>query len=67
MGVHRVTGRHLAAAILVLLAVGWALINGPVEGPVLWSLTPAHGFTVADLASVAAVMVAAVLVWPRRR
>jgi hypothetical protein len=60
------SGRHVVAAVLVVLAVVWVLVNGPVEGRVLWIITPTHGLTVADLASLAAVLVAVVLVWPRR-
>jgi hypothetical protein len=46
---------------LVAAAAIWVLVNGPVEGPVLLVLTPSHGITVADLPSLAALVIAAVL------
>jgi hypothetical protein len=53
--------RVVTAAVLVLAAVVWVLVNGPVEGPVLVVVSPDHGLTVADLFSVAAVLVAVLL------
>jgi hypothetical protein len=53
--------RVVTAAVLVLAAVVWVLVNGPVEGPVLVVVSPGHGLTVADLFSVAAVLVAVLL------
>ncbi len=50
--------RRLAAALLVLAAVAWVLVNGPVEGPTLFLVTRHHGLTAADLLSVCAVVVA---------
>ncbi|WP_305092773.1 hypothetical protein [Prescottella sp. R16] len=47
-----------AAGCLVALAVTWVFVNGPLEGHILWTLTPEHGVTVSDLLSVAAVAVA---------
>ncbi len=54
--------RLVSAAALVVAAFAWLLLNGPVEGPVLWQFSSSHGVTVADLGSVAAVLLAAVLV-----
>ena len=62
----RLSWRHVVAAVLVVLAVIWVLVNGPVEGPVLLVFSRTHGLTVADLPSLAALVVAAVLAWPRR-
>lgn len=43
---------------LVGLSAVWLLANGPVEGKVLWSPTPAHGLTLADLLVVPPLLVA---------
>jgi hypothetical protein len=43
-------------------AVGWVLVDGPVEGPVLLVLTSSHGITVADLPAIVALVIAGVLV-----
>jgi hypothetical protein len=59
--------RGVLAAGLVVAAVVWFRVNGPVEGKVLIVLSYNHGVTVADLLSVAAVLLAAVLVWPLLR
>jgi hypothetical protein len=60
--------RRIAAAVLVVAAVVWLRVNGSVEGPVLVVLSPSHGVTVADLASVLAVLLAGwLLVSTRRR
>jgi hypothetical protein len=58
----------VVAAALVLAAVVWVLVNGPVEGPILLVVAPGHGLTVADLFSVAAVLLAVGIVYtgPRR-
>lgn len=53
--------------MLLLAAVGWLFVNGPIEGPVLWEISPDHGVTVADLGSVAAVLLAALLLLGGRR
>ena len=61
------TARRVSAAVLVVLAVVWGLVNGPFEGPVLLVLSPGHGITTSDLLSVAAVLVAGwLVVFPRR-
>ncbi|HEX8489102.1 MAG TPA: hypothetical protein VF642_11205 [Propionibacteriaceae bacterium] len=59
--------RCLLAALLVVAAVVWFRVNGPVEGKVLIVLSYNHGVTVADLFSVAAVLLAVALVWPLMR
>jgi hypothetical protein len=50
------------AGALVALAGTWLAVDGPLEGPVLWDLTPAHGITAADLLAIPALAVAALLV-----
>ena len=61
-------GKRLTAALLVVVAVLWLFVNGPVEGPVLVVLDAQHGVTTADLVSVFAVLLAgALLVSCRRR
>jgi hypothetical protein len=40
----------------------WILVNQPVEGPVLLTLSAHHGITVADLLSIALLMIAGLLV-----
>jgi hypothetical protein len=58
----------MIVGLLLVAAVVLFLLKGPIEGPVLLVLTPDHGVRLADLASVAAVIVAtAVLVVGRRR
>lgn len=44
----------LSAAMTLGAAGVWLLVNGPVEGAVLFVVTPTHGLTVADLLSAAA-------------
>jgi hypothetical protein len=56
------------AALLVVAGVVWALVNGPVEGPILITFTSTMGLTVADLLSIALFgAAAAVLWWPGQR
>ena len=64
-----VNSRRVAiAGLLVAAALIWVLVDGPVEGPTLLVLGHGHGVTVADLASVVAVVfAAAVLLTGRRR
>jgi hypothetical protein len=45
-GGSRVGGVVVLAASSVL----WLLVNGPMEGPILVTVTPGHGVTGADLA-----------------
>jgi hypothetical protein len=54
--------RRLVAGLLVAAAVAWVFVNKPVEGPTLLVLTHTDGVTVADLASVAAVVAAVFVV-----
>jgi hypothetical protein len=49
-----VSRHRLLALVLVLLGGLWLVINGPLEGPVLWELDATHGLTAADLLSVLA-------------
>lgn len=60
-------GRLATAVVLVGVAVIWVRVNSPFEGPVLIVFTRNHGLTVADLPSIAAVVVAVLLVWTGRR
>jgi hypothetical protein len=53
--------RRWLAVGLAAAAVGWVLVNGPVEGPVLLILTSSHGITVADLPAIVALVIAGVL------
>lgn len=57
--------------VLILVSVGWLVVNSPVEGGVLWELDPAHGLTVADLFGLAGVAIAMLVQFsprqPRRR
>ena len=61
------TRRRWIAVVLVVLAVVWLPLNQPIEGPKLLLLSPSHAVTTADLLSVALVLVAVWLAWPRRR
>jgi len=47
---------------VVLLSAAWLLANGPYEGRVLWRIAQGHGLTVADLAVVPSLAVAALVV-----
>jgi len=53
--------------VLVLVSVGWLVVNAPVEGGVLWKLDASHGLTVADLFGVAGVVIAALVQFSPRR
>ncbi|NAZ81431.1 hypothetical protein GTR02_06335 [Kineococcus sp. R8] len=44
--------------VTLLLAAVWSRVNAPVEGEILLTFSADRGFTVADIASVAAVAVA---------
>ena len=59
--------RVLLAILLVLGGLVWLRVDQRLEGGVLLVVTPQHGLTVADLLSLAAFAVAAILVWPERR
>ncbi len=57
-----VANRRALAVVLVVLGVTWVLVNGPEEGPILFTFAPDHGVTTADLLSLVA-FVLAVLLW----
>ncbi len=59
------TGRP-GALLLAATSAGWLLVNGPVEGVVLLTVTPAHGLTGADLAGLAGLALAAWRLRPSR-
>ena len=55
--------RRAVALLLLPASVAWVLFNGPIEGPILLTLSTNHGLTVSDLLAVVGVLVAgAVLV-----
>jgi hypothetical protein len=54
----------ILAAILILAAVQWLAVDGPVEGAVLLVVAPGRGLTVADLF---AALPALLAVWVLRR
>ena len=56
--------RLLLAALLVVAAVVWVRINGPVEGRTLLVLSPTHGVTSADMLSLLALAARHVVVRP---
>jgi hypothetical protein len=51
--------------LLTIAAVVWLAINGQVEGPTLLVLTPGNELILADLPSVAALIVAVSLTFRR--
>jgi hypothetical protein len=53
--------------VLVLVSVGWVVVNRPVEGDALWELDSAHGLTVADLFGLAGVAIALLVQFSPRR
>ena len=58
------SGPPLRAAAVGVAAVGaaWMLVNGEVEGDILFVVTRGHGMTEADIPAVVLFVVAAVLV-----
>lgn len=58
------TGRWPYRVMLVLGALAWPLPDHPLQGPVVLQLSYLHGVHLADLVSVAAVVMA-VLPWRR--
>jgi len=60
------TRRALLAVILVCAGIVWLRINEKIEGRVLFEVSRNHGFTTADLLSVAAFAAAVVIAWPAR-
>ena len=65
----RARGRRqrVAAVLLLPVAAAWVLFNGPIEGPILLTLSTDHGLTVSDLLAVVAVLVAVAVLVRRRR
>ncbi len=53
--------------VLVVVSVGWILVNAPVEGDVLWKVSQGHGLTVADLFGLAGIAVAVLTQFSPRR
>ena len=49
----------MGVSALVLLVLVWFVLNGPVEGQVLFVVTPSRGLTTADIAGLAGAGVAA--------
>ncbi len=42
------SGRRRWPLLLLLGSLVWPLVNGPLEGPVLWAPIAGHGLTVSD-------------------
>jgi len=60
------TGRA-GAVLLGALSLVWLLVNNPVEGVILLTVTPSRGLTGADLAGLVGLGLAAWhVVWPGR-
>ena len=57
-GTLRRNGR-LGALLLGALSLTWLLVNDPMEGVILLTVTPTHGLTGADLAGLAGLGLAA--------
>ncbi len=58
---------HLLSSSAAFVASGlWVLMNGPLEGRVLYSVTPNHGLTEADLLSGVGVCIATWGFWTTR-
>ena len=53
---HTLRPRRWTAALLAGTGVAWVAVNGPQEGPVLWTLSRDHGLTVGDLLGAGAVL-----------
>jgi hypothetical protein len=50
--------RRIVALLLAAAAVGWVLVDRPIEGAVIWTVARGHGLTVADLAAAPALCAA---------
>lgn len=59
--------RRLSAYLLFALALTWIFVNGGLEGPVLWVVSPGHGLTLADLLSPGCVVLSGWRLWTLRR
>ena len=55
------SGRYRMGGVVALAGMSllWLVVNGPMEGPVLLTVTAAHGVTGADLAGLAGLALAA--------
>ncbi|MDH3046678.1 hypothetical protein QNA16_22805 [Gordonia alkanivorans] len=51
---------YRAAAFMAAVSVAWFLWNGPIEGHVLVTVTPDHGFTESDILSILGVGIAGI-------
>jgi hypothetical protein len=54
-----IRGDRWAALFLIPLSFAWVLFNGPLEGPVLFTVSWSHGVTASDFISVFCLLVAA--------
>jgi hypothetical protein len=62
------TALRLPALVLCALgAPGWAATSAPLEGPVLFTVSPQHGLTLSDLLAATAVGMLVLLVLDLRR
>lgn len=60
--------RHWIPAVgLLACAVLWPFVNHPLEGPVLWVLSPSHGLVLSDLLVPLGVLIAGVRLYLLRR
>jgi hypothetical protein len=57
--------RRCGAVLLAALSLWWLRLDHTMEGGVLLTLSPGHGFTVADVAAIGG-LVAAAYAWLRR-
>jgi hypothetical protein len=53
--------RRTTALLLLPASAAWMLFNGPIEGPILLTISSSHGVTVSDLLAVVGVLVAGVV------
>jgi hypothetical protein len=51
-------GWRVGLSAVVVTGVWW-LLNGPLEGPILLSFSPEHGFTLGDLLAVPGLLIGA--------
>ena len=56
-----------SVGVLVAACCVWLLLNGPVEGPILWQVTADRGLTVADLLAPLVVGLATLRLLERQR
>jgi hypothetical protein len=59
-------GTRFGPLTLSAFSVGWLLVDKPLEGPVLWVLTPGQGLALSDLLCPLGLGLAAVLLYHRR-